>query len=162
MNIRNLKTVLVGFVSLGALLWAIQNIVNLESAYQSVAYVTSNVDHNAYPKSIGPAINSPVLIWSALMVILVGEFATGLLAAKGTYDMYSGRRKTADEFNASKRFAILGCGAAVIVWFGIFTVIGGAYFQMWQTEIGDASFTGAVHYAIVNAAILIFVAMQDQ
>jgi predicted small integral membrane protein len=147
---------------LGALLWAIQNVANLESAYQSVAYVTSNADHAAYPKSLGPAINSPVLIWFALMIILIGEFATGLLAAKGAFDMYSSRRKTADEFKASKRFAVLGCGAAVIVWFGIFTVIGGAYFQMWQTEIGDASFTGAMHYAIINAAILIFVEMRDQ
>lgn len=162
MNIRNLKLILVAFVSLGALLWAIQNVVNLESAYQSVAYVTSNIDHAAYPKSVGPAFNSPVLIWSALIIILIGEFATGLLAAKGTFDMFTSRKKTADEFNASKRFAILGCGAAVIVWFGIFTVIGGAYFQMWQTEIGDASFTGALHYAIVNAAILIFLTMQDE
>ncbi len=161
MNIRNLKIVLVAFVSLGAFLWAIQNIVNLESAYQSVAYVTSNVDHVAYPKSVGPAITSPLLIWSALVIILLGEFATGLLAAKGAYDMYSNRGKTATDFNSSKRFAVLGCGAAVVVWFGIFTVIGGAYFQMWQTEIGDASFTGALHYAIINAAILIFVEMRD-
>lgn len=162
MSSRILKIVLVSFVSLGALLWAIQNIVNLESAYQSVAYVTSNVDHAAYPKSLGPAITSPILIWSALIIILIGEFGAGSLAAKGAYDMYSNRRTTAAEFNASKRFAILGCGAAVIVWFGIFTVIGGAYFQMWQTEIGNASFTGALHYAIINAAILIFVEMQDQ
>jgi predicted small integral membrane protein len=161
MNTRNLKIILVSFVSLGALLWAIQNVVNLESAYQSVAYVTSNADHTAYPKSIGPAFESPVLIWSALIIILIGEFAVGLLAARGAYDMYSSRGKSAAEFNASKRFAILGCGAAVIVWFGIFTVIGGAFFQMWQTEIGDASFTGALQYAIINAAILIFVE-QDQ
>jgi predicted small integral membrane protein len=162
MNNRNLKIVLVAFVSLGALLWAIQNVVNLGSAYQSVAYVTSNVDHTAYPKSFGPAITSPVLVWLALIIILVGEFAAGLLAAKGVFDMYSCRRRTAAEFYAAKRFAVLGCGAAVIVWFGIFTVIGGAYFQMWQTEIGDASFRGALHYATINAAILIFVEMSDQ
>ena len=100
MNSRNLKIVLVSFVSLGALLWAIKNVVNLESAYQSVAYVTSNADHAAYPKSLGPAITSPVLIWSALMIILIGEFATGLLAGKGAYDMYSSRREAAVEFNA--------------------------------------------------------------
>ncbi|MEZ5915048.1 MAG: DUF2165 family protein [Parvularculaceae bacterium] len=29
-------------------------------------------------------------------------------------------------FNASKSMAIWGCGMALIVWFGIFTVIGGA------------------------------------
>ena len=98
----------------------------------------------------------------AFTALFSSAFATGLLAAKGAFDMFANRRKTADEFNAAKRFAILGCGAAVIVWFGIFTVIGGAYFQMWQTEIGDASFTGALHYAIINAAILIFVEMQDQ
>ena len=131
MSKRHLKIVLVSFVSLGALLWAIQNVVNLDAAYQSVAYVTSNVDHDAYPKSVGPAITSPILIWTALVIILIGEFGTGLLAAKGAYDMYSNRGKAAAKFNESKRFAILGCGAAVIVWFGIFTVIGGAFFQMW-------------------------------
>ncbi len=161
MSTRILKTVLVAFVALGALLWAVQNVVNLESAYASVAYVLSNADHAAYPKSIGPAITSSALVWLALTVILVGEFATGLLAARGAWDMFSRRKASAAEFQAAKRFAALGCGMAVVVWFGIFTVIGGALFQMWQTEIGDASFTGALHYAIINAAILIFVQMPD-
>ena len=149
------------FVALGALLWAVQNLVNLESAYGSVAYVLSNADHVAYPKSVGPAITSPALVWLALGVILAGEFATGLLAAKGAWDMFARRHASAAEFHAAKRFAVLGCGMAVVVWFGIFTVIGGALFQMWQTEIGDASFTGALHYAIINAAILIFLEMPD-
>jgi predicted small integral membrane protein len=161
MSKRILKTVLVFFVALGAFLWAVQNLVNLDSAYGSVAYVLSNADHTAYPKSLGPAITSPALVWLALVVILVGEFMTALLAAKGAWDMFACRRASAGEFQAAKRFAVLGCGMAVVVWFGIFTVIGGAYFQMWQTEIGDASFTGALHYAIINAAILIFVDMAD-
>ena len=161
MDKRGLKSVLVAFVALGALLWAVQNLVNLESAYGSVAYVLSNADHAAYPKSIGPAITSSALVWLALSVILVGEFAAGLLAARGAWDMFSRRRGPAAEFRAAKRYAILGCGMAVVVWFGIFTVIGGAFFQMWQTEIGDASFTAALNYAIVNAAVLIFVELPD-
>ncbi len=161
MSKRILKTVLVFFVAAGAFLWAVQNVVNLEAAYGSVAYVLSNVDHVAYPDSVGPAITAPALVWLALMVILAGEFSAALLAAKGAWDMFASRHAPAAEFQAAKRFAVLGCGMAVIVWFGIFTVIGGAFFQMWQTEIGDGSFTGALHYAIINAAILIFVDLPD-
>ena len=161
MSKRILKTGLVFFVALGALLWAVQNVVNLESAYGSVAYVLSNADHVAYPKSVGPAITSPALIWLALAVILAGEFAAALLAGKGAWDMLASRNAPAAEFQAAKRFAVLGCGMAIVVWFGILTVIGGAFFQMWQTEIGDGSFTAALHYAIINAAILIFVEMPD-
>lgn len=162
MNSRTLKIVLVCFVSLGALIWAIQNIVNIDAAYASVAYVTSNVDHEAYPDSFGPSFGSPVLVWLALAVILAGELATGLLAAKGAYDMFSRRKAPAAEFNAAKRFATLGCGMALIVWFGIFGVIGGAFFQMWQTDIGHGSFADGLLYAIPNGLILLFLEFRDE
>ncbi len=161
MNNRHLKTVLVGFVSLGALLWFIQNLANLEQAYQSVAYVTSNADHVAYPKSFGPTFTSPVLIWIALAIILAGELATALVAGKGTYDLFRALNGSAAEFNAAKRYGSLGAGLAVVVWFGIFGIIGGAGFQMWQTEIGHGSFADGLLYAIANGVVLVFLNQPD-
>ena len=162
MNNRILKVILVAFVSLGALFWVIQNFANLEAAYQSVAYVTSNVEHEAYPNTFGFSFDSPILVWIALAVILAGELATGLVAAKGAYDMFSHRKASAAEFRAAKRFASWGCGMAVIVWFGVFGVIGGAFFQMWQTAIGHGSFADGLLYAVANGVILVFVALEDE
>ena len=49
----------------------------------------------------------------------------------------------------------------MVVWFGLFGVIGGAYFQMWQTEIGALSLEGAFQYAGMSGIVLLFVNMAD-
>lgn len=162
MAIRTLKTVLVAIVSLMALLWAVQNVTNLDAAYQTVAYVMSNVDHEAYASSFGPSITSPALIWLALAIILIGEFSVAFLAAKGTWDLWSNRGAAAAEFAAAKKFGLLGCGMAIVVWFGFFMVLAGAYFQMWQTQIGAGSFDDAAKLAAISGLILIFLNMPDE
>ncbi len=67
-----------------------------------------------------------------------------------------------DEFNLSKKYALLGCGMGVIVWLGFFGVFGGAFFQMWQTEIGKASMDGAFQFFMSCAVVLIIVSMTDE
>ncbi len=161
MAIRYLKTVLVAFVSLLCLMYAMQNLVNLSAAYTFVANAVSMQDHAAYPSAFGPAIHSPVLIWAALAVIVLGEFAAGLLAAKGSWDLWVARRAPTVEFNSAKTFAVLGCGIALIVWFGMFTVVGGAYFQMWQTALGGGSLDGAFQIVGQTGIVLLFVSMAD-
>ncbi len=161
MAIRYLKMVLLICVSLLGLLFAIQNLANLDQAYASLAYVMSHQDHVAYPNSAFPAITSPILIWMALGVVLLGEFGTGFLAAKGGWDLFANRNESADVFNAAKTFGILGCGVAVVTWFGLFMVIGGAYFQMWQTEIGTGSWSGSFYAMGASAMVMIFLNMKD-
>ena len=161
MEIRLLKTTLVGFVALLGFLYAGQNLINLDEAYFFVAMVSGMEGHSAYPSSLGPPVQSSFLIWLALGIILLGEITTGLLAAKGTWDLWQARKAPAGKFNAAKKYAILGCGMALIVWFGLFAVIGGAYFQMWQTEMGSLSLEGAFQYAGASGIVLLFVNMAD-
>lgn len=155
MPLRLLKIVLVLFVSLQALFYALQNLANLDQAYQFTGYVIGNAEHASYPSSLFPAITNPVLVWVALIVILVGEFIAGALAAKGAFDMWSCREASAAEFAQAQLFAIYGCMVSMIVWFGLFMVIAGAYFQMWQTAAGSASFNGAFQYFAASALVLI-------
>ena len=54
MAIRYLKVILVAFVGLMALLYGLQNIVNIQAAFQVVGTVLSMSDHAYYPTSIGP------------------------------------------------------------------------------------------------------------
>ena len=161
MNMRMLKIILVGFVAVLTLLFAAQNVVNLEAAKTVVGIVLSMDGQEYYADSLGPAITSPVLVWIALWTIIGMEFLAGLLSAKGVWDMWSARNATAEVFKQSKKYALLGAGCGVIVWMGFFGAIGGTYFQMWQTELGAMSLDGAFQYFVTCGFVLVFVSMAE-
>ncbi len=162
MTIRILKTIFVALIALLCLVYAGQNIANLEMAYQSLAYVMSNVDHATYGDSFIPAVSSPVLIWAALLLVVGLEFVAGFLSMKGAVDMWSARNASPETFSKAKKFALFGSGLGVIVWLGLFGVVGGAVFQMWQTEIGNASMAGAFQLFASCAFVFIIVSMAEE
>ena len=162
MAIRYLKIVLTMFVSLLGVFYATQNMFNLDAAYGVISTVASMAGHDYYPNAFGPAITSPFLIYIIVAVIIAGEYLVGMLAAKGAMDMWQARAAKADAFNAAKKFAILGAGMALVVWFGFFTVIGGAYFQMWQTDLGNMSLEGAFQFVGSIGLVLLFINMKDE
>ena len=161
MAIRILKIVLVAIVALAGLAYAGQNLANLEAAYQVIAYTLGMVDHTYYPASLGPALENPVFVWAALAAIVLAEFTVGCLAAKGAWDLWAARQAPGAEFNAAKTYALLGSGLGIIIWFGFFIVIGGAYFAMWQTEIGKGSLEGALQLGVVCGIIFLIVNTAD-
>ena len=152
--VRLIKVLLALSVALFCLFYAVQNIVNLNAAHGFVAYVASMADHTAYPAHFGPAITAPALTWSMLFIIIALELTAGLLAAKGAYDLFRARKSPASEFNAAKTYAIAGCGLAIVIWFGLFSAIGGAYFQMWQTDAGLNALRDASTFSIQNGIVL--------
>jgi predicted small integral membrane protein len=161
MSIRYLKMALVLFTALMCILYALQNLVNLQAAHQVVAMVMQMADHEYYPRSVLPAIHSPVLSGLGLAVIIALEMTAGLLAGKGALDMWRHRHADGEQFQFAKRWSIAGCGLAVLIWFGLFGVIGGAWFQMWQTDLGSSSLNGAFQYAVSAGLVMVFVNMQD-
>ena len=156
MHIRYLKILFVLVTSLMALIYVAQNLTNAEAAHQSIMYVMSGKDHQAYPDSFGPKISNPAMGWIAVVIIFGLEFATGLALAKGAFDMWQARNQGSERFGESLKWAQIGCGIGVLVWFGLFGVVGGAFFQMWQTAIGDASMDGAFQFFVSCAITLLF------
>jgi predicted small integral membrane protein len=161
MGIRQIKIILVAVIALLCLVYAGQNVANLEAAYQSFAYVLGNVDHTVYASSFIPSITNPALIWIALVIVVGSEFLAGLLAASGAITMWSARNASAEEFNQAKKFALLGSALGVVIWLGFFGVGGGAAFQMWQTAIGAASLEGAFQFSTSCAIVFIIVSLPD-
>ncbi len=162
MGIRYLKITLVAFVGLEAWLYVAGNIANWEAGVAAVSYVISMQGNTVYPVHIFPALKGPVWATIAYLVILAGEFLAGALSLKGAWDLWSARKLDATGFKASKRFALLGPGMAMVVWFGGFVVIGGALFQMWQSKVGEGSFSGAFVYSATAGLILLFVSHPDE
>ncbi len=160
--IRLIKILIAAFVALFCLFYAFQNLMNLQAAHGFVGLMTSMADHVAYPKHFGPAITSSTLIWIMLFIIIAGELAAGLLAAKGSLDMWKARAADAGSFQAAKKLVFAACGVAMLVWFGVFSAVGGAYFQMWQTAAGETPLMHASTFSIQFAAIWLVMALRDE
>lgn len=146
--IRWLKIAIAASVSAFFVFYAIQNVINLGAAYWFVETMVGMQGHEAYPDSLVPAVRSAAVVWAMLWIIIVIEFAAGILAAKGAFDMFMARNGDAGAFNASKEKALAGTLLGVFLYFGIFSAIGGALFQMWQTELGHGAFADAGMFSI--------------
>lgn len=157
MPLRIIKILLSLMLSLLALFYATQNVANLEQAYGAVAYVIGNVDHAVYPETFGPTITSEPLVWVALFTIIGMEYLTGLVLLKGTLDLWRAKGESLS-FHAAKRWTLVGAGLGMLVWFGLFHVLGGALFQQWQTQAGDGSLRGAFWYGAMMALVALYIA----
>ncbi|MCC2615591.1 DUF2165 domain-containing protein [Aestuariibacter halophilus] len=162
MATRILKIVLVVFVGLQGWLYVAGNLTNWDAGRAAVGYVLSMQEHAVYTNPIFPPVTDPTLVTLAFLLIISGEFLVGVLSFKGAWDLWQARRSSANDFDRAKTFALLGPGMAMVVWFGGFVVIGGALFQMWQTQIGDGSFDGAFIYGGISAFVLLFVNMPER
>lgn len=162
MIVRQLKIVLVVFTGLLCLGYAGHNLVNLGPAHHFVAAVLSMEGHEAYPASFMPVVTAPLLVWIALAVIIALELAAAACALYGAWRLWCARLAPAAAFDAAKEWALLGCGLALVVWFGLFAVLGGAFYQMWQTELGANALAGAFQYAVQAGIVLLFVNMREE
>jgi len=162
MALRYIKISLTIFIALFGLLSAGQNLVNLDAAFFALASVMGMEGHTIYTNHLGPAMASPALVWLGLAGIILGELMVGVLAAKGAWDMWQARAGKGEAFNAAKKFTVMGAGLALVVWFGLFTVIGGAYFLMWQTSLGAGSLANAFQFVGTIGVTLFFIHLKDE
>jgi len=160
--IRLLKSFVVLAAALLCIFYATNNVVNLNNMYGALAYVLGNQDHTVYPTAFGPAVTFGPLIWVAVVIVLIGEYGAGLLALKGSWDMFRARGKSADAFQKSKSTALVACLVGLLTWFGLFMAIGGAYFQMWQTTVGQGSQGDAFRFAAMLGIIFLIVQSRDE
>ena len=158
---RILKSLLVLFVGLHALFYALQNIANINEAHAALGYVISGADQTAYPHTLFFKSGSSSLHWSALVLVLVGEFAVAFFGIKGGWDLFAARNGTTEQFRAAKSAGLWAAGLALLTWFGLFMTFGSAFFQMWQNEVGDGSLRGAFYFATMSVLTILFVSLTD-
>lgn len=158
---RIIKALIVLFVGLHALFYALQNFANLSAAHGALVYVMSGADHEVYPATLFFTSSNPIAAWAALALVLVGEFAVSFFGIKGGWDLFAARSGTPEAFHAAKRSGIIAAGLALLVWFGLFMSFGAAFFQMWQTQVGTGSMEGAFMYAMASAIAVLFVCLTD-
>lgn len=138
------------------LFYVLQNFANIDAALQTIIYVMGGQDHVVYPQSMFFKSTNGTIAMIVLCVICLGELAAALFLLFGSVKMWQCRQGDSGEFRSATRYAEIGAGLGVLVWLGFFGAFGAAFFQMWQTQIGDASMDGAFQYFITCAITLFF------
>lgn len=161
MKQRYIKIGLAVAVGLLAALWAINNILNWETAQGAVAYALSQENQSGYLAHMVPPVHSPIAATIGLIVIILTEAAAGASALFGASRMWSHRRREAAAFAEAKEFAIFGTGLAVLNWFLGFLVIGGTVIMMGQAEGMEGAMRGAANMAILSFLTLIYLSMAE-
>lgn len=158
---RYTKIALAAFASLFCIFYAIQNIMNLGAAEWFVGTMTAMEGHEAYSNTFAFSVTSPILVKLMLWVIILLELVAGLLAGKGAIDLIIMRNGSSQQFNAAKAYVLAGTGLAVVVWFGVFGALGGAFFQMWQIEAGASALRDASLYALQHGVVWLIIRADD-
>jgi predicted small integral membrane protein len=147
-------------VALFALLVAYDNVVDYDTNYQFVRH-TLSMDTVFPGNSLkGRAITSPILWTLAYWLIIAAEAATGALLGFGALRMAVALRASAAQFSAAKPYVVLGVGLGFLVWFTGFMVVGGEWFEMWQSREWNG-LQAAFRFYMTLMVVGIFVCLKD-
>ena len=157
---RIAKTVMVGSLAAFALVVACDNLADYDSNYEFVRHVLSM--DTTFPGNalLYRRVTSPVLWQAAYALIILGEGLTGAVLAMATVIFCRHLRSDADRFARGSRFVFIGAGLGFLVWFFGFMVVGGEWFQMWQSPTWNGQ-QAAFRFYMTILAVLIFVNQKD-
>jgi predicted small integral membrane protein len=160
MIVRMSKIALVLAIGLFGLLVGADNVVDYGTNYVFVTHVM-DMD-SVFPDSTltWRALTSPVLHEIAYAGIIAAELLSGALCVGGAARLWKLRPEMAVDFNAGKDLAVAGLVLGLLLWFGGFLVVGGEWFQMWQSKTWNGQ-EAAFRFVACIGLVLIFLNQAD-
>jgi predicted small integral membrane protein len=158
---RIAKIVMVGSLALFAFVVTFDNLTDYDSNFEFVRHVLSM--DTTFPGNALQyrRVTSPALWNSAYWLIIFGEGLTSLTLAAAAVALMRALRSDADRFNRSRRFVLIGAMLGFLVWFFGFMVVGGEWFQMWQSHSWNGQ-EAAFRFYLTILGVLIFVNQKDE
>jgi predicted small integral membrane protein len=158
---RHIKILLIALVGLWALLGLLGNLTSYASGHGAVAAVMAR-DGVPFPaRAPFVAIDAPLLTHAGFAVVWGGKLLAAVLCAWGVVRLWAVRNTPAREFNGAKGPALVGAGIALAMLFGGFIVVGGGYFVMWASTLGQGSSETATQYLTAIGIVTLLVALPD-
>lgn len=158
--VRAAKCLLILLIGLFSLLVGGDNLADYGTNFAFVQHVTSM--DTVFPNSTltWRAITSPTLQHAAYALIIAAELLTGVLCTLGAARLWQARRRPASEFNRAKDLAVAGLVLGFALWFFGFLVVGGEWFQMWQSQTWNGQ-QAAFRFIACIGLVLLFVSQKD-
>jgi predicted small integral membrane protein len=160
MIVRQAKALLPLLAGVFFLLVGADNIFDYDTNFEFVRHVLAMDTTFPGNKLMWRAITSEWLHHAAYAALIAAELATGALCTAGAYRIYQARRAPARQFNEAKTPAIAGLAAGFTLYFFGFLVVGGEWFQMWQSQTWNGQ-EAAFRFAACLGLMLIFVSLED-
>jgi predicted small integral membrane protein len=160
MIVRLSKAALTLSAGILGLLVGVDNIIDYGTNFAFVQHVLSM--DTTFPGNAltWRAMTSAWAHHAAYAAIIAAELAVGLLCAAGAWRMFAARALPAPLFNDTKPLAIAGLAGGFALYFLGFLVVGGEWFQMWQSETWNGQ-EAAFRFAASFGLVLIFVNQED-
>jgi predicted small integral membrane protein len=157
---RIAKIVMVGSLALFAFIVTFDNLTDYDTNFEFVRHVLSM--DTIFPSSTlyYRSMASSALWNLAYWIIILGEGVTSLTFGIAVFSLLRELRSDGARFNRAKRFVFIGAGLGFVVWFFGFMVIGGEWFQMWQSHAWNGQ-EAAFRFYLTILAVLIFVNQSD-
>ena len=157
---RIAKIVMVGSLALFAFIVTFDNITDYGANFEFVQHVLS-MDTTFPGNTLLYRRFTTPLMWNlAYCLIIAGEGLTALTFGIAAVALLRRLRSAGVEFNRSKRFVFIGVTLGFLVWFFGFMIIGGEWFQMWQSHSWNGQ-EAAFRFYLTILAVLIFVNQKD-
>ena len=157
---RIVKAIMVGCLALFALLVTFDNLTDYDTNYAFIRHVLTMDTTHPDNALLYRRIMSPAWWQVGYALIIAGEALTGVALAGATISLTRRLRSDATRFNRAKRLVYLGAGLGFLVWFFGFMVVGGEWFQMWQSHQWNGQ-QPAFRFHMTVLAVLIFVNQPD-
>jgi predicted small integral membrane protein len=158
--LRISKVFLVACVALFALLVGVDNIFDYQPNFQAVRHILSMDTVPSDSTLLWRAITSETLHHAAYWLIIAAEIISGLICARGAFDLYRALPQDGRAFDASKDVATLGLVALFGLYFLGFMIVGGEWFQMWRSAEWNEQ-EAAFRFIGCIGLILLFVHQPD-
>jgi predicted small integral membrane protein len=157
---RLAKIVMLASLALFAFVVTFDNLADYNTNFEFVRHVLSM--DTIFPDStlLYQRVASPALWNFAYWLIILGEGVTSLSLGIAAVALLRELRSEGARLNRSKRLVFIGATIGFLVWFFGFMVIGGEWFQMWQSHAWNGQ-ESAFRFYLTILAVLIFVNQND-
>ena len=157
---RIAKIAMVASLALFAFVVTFDNITDYDTNFEFVRHVLSMDAISPGSTLLYRRVMSPALWNFAYWLIIIGEGITSLALGIAALALLRHLRSDGARFNRAKRFVFIGATLGFLVWFFGFMVVGGEWFQMWQSQKWNGQ-QGAFRFYLTILAVLIFVNQDD-
>lgn len=116
------------------LIIAFSNLTDYSTNFEFVKHVLSmdSIFENSTVKY--RSITNNTIHHIAYLFIITLEITMAYFFITSAIQIYLQRKKSTDQFNLAKKNAYIGVSLGILLWFIGFTVIGGEWFSMWQSN----------------------------
>ena len=157
---RIAKIVMIASLALFAFVVTFDNITDYDTNFDFVRHVLSMDTIFPGTTLLYRSMISPALGNFAYWLIILGEGITSLVLGIAAVALLRHLRSEGARFNRAKRFVFIGAIVGFLVWFSGFMVVGGEWFQMWQSQKWNGQ-QAAFRFYLTILAVLIFVNQED-